>query len=134
MMAAQFTSPMDKTMTVKRLMIADDVPQVRADLRTILGLAEGIEVVGEAENGVEAVIQAARLQPDVILMDLEMPLMDGFEATRLIKKQSPACRVIALTVHGYKEAQEKACRAGIDSFIVKGVPLLSLVHEILKQE
>jgi DNA-binding NarL/FixJ family response regulator len=121
-------------MAARRLMIVDDALEVRADLRTLLGLAADIEIVGEAGNGLEAVKQALRLQPDVILMDLEMPLMDGYEATRQIKHQLPTCRVIALTVHGYKEAQQKARLSGADVFIIKGAPLANLVQEIFKQE
>lgn len=121
-------------MTARRLVIVDDVPQVRADLRTLLGLVAGIEVVGEAGNGLEALSQAANLQPDVILMDLEMPQLNGYEATRQIKQHLPACRVIALTVHGYSEAQEQAYRCGADAFVVKGAPLASLLQEIFKEE
>ena len=66
-------------------------------------------------------------------MDLEMPFMNGYEATRQIKETLPACRVIALTVHGYPEARQRACQVGVDAFIVKGEPLASLVQEILKE-
>jgi DNA-binding NarL/FixJ family response regulator len=119
-------------MPARRLMIVDDVSRVRADLRTLLRLAGGIEIVGEAANGLEAVLQAKSIHPDVILMDLEMPLMDGFEATRCIKSLSPAPRVIALTVHGYSEAEAKARQSGVDAFVIKGAPLAVLVCEILK--
>ena len=116
-----------------RLLIVDDAPQVRSELRNLLLLADDIEIVGEAGDGLEAVSQAAILQPDVVLMDLEMPLMNGYEATRQIKQQSPACRVIVLTVHGYDEAFEMATQSGADAFIVKSSPLTSLVQEILKR-
>ena len=116
----------------KRLLIVDDVFQVRAELRTLLALAGDIEIVGEAANGLEAVRQAVTLKPDVVLMDLEMPLMNGYQATRQIKQQLPACRVIALTIQDYAEALEQAVQSGVDAFIVKGAPLASLVQEILK--
>jgi DNA-binding NarL/FixJ family response regulator len=125
---------MDAQMNARRLLIVDDMSQVRSDLRTLLPLAGDILVIGEAANGLEAVHQAGVLQPDVILMDLEMPVMNGYEATRQIKNQSPACRVIALTIHGYPEALDKALQSGADAFIVKGAPLASLIQEILKEE
>jgi DNA-binding NarL/FixJ family response regulator len=121
-------------MTARRLLIVDDVSQVRVDLRTLLPLAGDIEIVGEAANGLEAVRQVDVLHPDVVLMDLEMPVMSGYEAARQIKGQSPACRVIALTVHGYPEALNRAYQSGIDAVIVKGAPLASLVQEILREK
>lgn len=119
-------------MSPKRLLVVDDVPQVRSELRTLLSLVDDIEIVGEAANGLEAVTQAAILQPDVILLDLEMPIMSGYEAARRIKLQSPTCRVIALTVNDYAEAIEKATQCGADAFIVKGSPVMNLVQEIQK--
>lgn len=120
-------------MVTKRILVVDDVSAVRAELRTLLPLAGEIEIVGEAANGLEAVCQTAALQPDVVLMDLEMPVMSGYEAAHQIKQQSPACRVIALSVHGYAEAMEKAYRSGVDAFIVKGAPLATLLQEIQKE-
>ena len=134
MMAAQIASRTDVPMTARRLLIVDDVSQVRADLRTLLPLAGNIEIVGEAANGLEAVHLTKILQPDVVLIDLEMPVMSGYEAIRRIKSQSPACRVIALSVHSYPEALDRACQSGADAFIVKGAPLASLVQEILEKE
>ena len=115
------------------VLIVDDVSAVRQDLRTALTLSGGIEVVGEAANGDDAIRQVAALHPQVALMDLEMPVMDGYEATRQIKLQSPACRVIALTVHGYAEARQKAMQSGVDSFFVKGMPIETLVKRIMGQ-
>lgn len=113
-----------------RILIVDDVPDVRRDLRTALTLAGNIEVVGEAINGLEALDLAESLQPAVVLMDLEMPVMDGYEAARRIKNRHPACSVIALTVHSYESARRKAIAAGVDDFVVKGAPLESLVKVI----
>jgi DNA-binding NarL/FixJ family response regulator len=118
----------------RRLLIVDDVAEVRADLRTLLDLAGGIEIVGEAANGVEAVQQVQAIHPDVVLIDLEMPLMNGYDATRKIKMHSPDSRVIALSIHGYPAAQAQARAAGVDAFIIKGAPLSDLVQEILKKE
>ena len=126
-------SPMKPTSL--RILIVDDIAQVRQDLRTVLPLAGRnaglvIDVVGEAPNGKEAVQQAATLQPEVVLMDLAMPVLDGYEATRQIKKGDPACRVIALTVHDYEAAKQKAIQCGVDGFVIKGAPVEMLVRAI----
>ena len=113
-----------------RVLIVDDVAQVRQDLRTILTLIGNIEVIGEAGNGLEAVHQVEILRPEVILMDLEMPVLDGYDAIRRIKKCFPSCRLVALTLYGYEAAREKAFRAGADAFIVKGSPVDELVQAI----
>jgi DNA-binding NarL/FixJ family response regulator len=126
-------------MTSIRVLIVDDMAQVRRDLCTVLplaGQAAGleIEIVGEAGNGQEAIRQAAALQPDVVLMDLGMPVMDGYEATRQIKAGSPDCRVIALTIHGDETVRQKAIQAGVDDFVVKGAPIMSLIQAMAKEE
>jgi DNA-binding NarL/FixJ family response regulator len=126
-------------MTSIRVLIVDDMAQVRHDLRTVLplaGQAAGlqIDVVGEAGNGQEAIQRAAALEPDVVLMDLEMPVMGGCEATRQIKTHSPDCRVIALTIHGDETVRQKACQAGVDDFVVKGAPINSLIQAMAKEK
>ena len=113
---------------MQRLLIVDDVPQVRRELRTLLSLAGEVEVVGEAANGLEAIRLAEALQPEVILMDLEMPVLNGFEATHKIKESRPQCRVIALTVHSYESARKEAARAGVDAFVVKGAPVETIIR------
>jgi DNA-binding NarL/FixJ family response regulator len=114
----------------QRVLIVDDSPQVRQELRTLLTLAGDIEIVGEAADGLEAIRLAEALQPEVVLMDLEMPVLDGYEAARQIKSRWPACRVVALTVHGYEAARQKASQAGVDVFLVKGVSVETLVQAI----
>lgn len=121
-------------MTTQRLLIVDDVPQVRMELRILLSLTGEVEVVGEAGDGLEAIRLADALQPEVILMDLEMPVLDGYEAAQQIKARWPQCKVIALTVHGYEAARKKATRAGIDAFIVKGAPVETIFQMIKKGE
>jgi DNA-binding NarL/FixJ family response regulator len=118
--------------TRRRVLIVDDNPQVRQELRTLLPLAGEIEVVGEAADGLEAVHLAQILQPQVILMDLEMPLMDGYQAARQIKAVCPDCRVVALTVYGDAASRIQATQAGIDVFLVKGVAVDALVQAILE--
>ena len=114
----------------QRVLIVDDSPQVRQELRTLLTLAGDIEIVGEAADGLEAIRLVEALQPEVVLMDLEMPVMDGYEAARQIKSRWPACRVVALTVHGYEAARQKASQSGVDVFLVKGVSVETLVQAI----
>lgn len=118
-----------------RVLIVDDAREVRQGLATTLGLAArnlrpGIEVIGEAGDGREAVEQAQSLHPDVVLMDLEMPIMDGYEAARQIKANRPDCRVIALTIHAGEAERQRAFQAGADDFVVKGAPLGTLVQAI----
>ncbi|HSR34280.1 MAG TPA: response regulator transcription factor [Anaerolineae bacterium] len=114
----------------RRVLIVDDSPQVRQELRTLLPLAGDIEIVGEAADGLEAIRLAKALRPEVILMDLEMPVLDGYEATRQIKVGFPSCRVVALTVYGDPESRIRAAEVGVDVFLVKGVSVESLVQVI----
>ncbi|HSR29201.1 MAG TPA: response regulator transcription factor [Anaerolineae bacterium] len=111
-----------------RVLIADDRQQVRQELRAILPLAGNIEVVGEAADGQEAVQLVAALRPQAVLLDLQMPVMDGYQAALEIKAICPACRVVALTVHGDETARRKASESGVDAFVVKGAPLSILVQ------
>ena len=124
----------DRIMAATRILIVDDVPQVREELRTLLSLAGDIEIVGEATNGMDAIRRAEAIWPEVVLMDLEMPILDGYEATRQIKAHDPSCRVVALTVHGYEDAREKAIQAGVDAFVIKGAPLQMLVQAISERK
>jgi DNA-binding NarL/FixJ family response regulator len=117
-------------MTDIRMLIVDDVELVRQDLHTLLTLAGDIRIVGEAGNGLEAIQLAKALLPEVVLMDLEMPVMDGYEATRQIKAFRPACRVIILSIHADETEQQSAVQAGADAFIVKGASLEALLKVI----
>ena len=87
-------------------------------------------MIGEAQDGREAIQQAQSLHPDVILMDLEMPVMDGYKATRLFKQTTPAIWIIALTIHGDLISRQKAIHAGADAFVEKGAPLEELIQKI----
>ncbi len=115
-----------------RLLIVDDNSQVRQDLRILLGLSRDLEVVGDAGNGQEAILQAETLQPEAILMDLQMPGLDGYTAARQIKTRCPTCRVIAFSVHSYPQAKQKAQESGMDGFIEKGAPLESIVEVLTR--
>jgi len=101
-----------------RVLLADDHRMLREGLRRSLA-EEGFDIVGEADNGEQAVRLAADLQPDVVLMDVSMPEMDGVEATRIIRATGTATQVIMLTMHADKEVLAEAMRAGASGYLVK---------------
>ena len=101
-----------------RVLIADDSARARDGLRALLTTRPEIEVVGEASNGQDAVRLVAECRPDVVLMDLHMPVLDGIQATLLIKQQWPAVTVVVLTM--YAVDQSAALAAGADAFLIKG--------------
>ena len=113
-----------------KLLIVDDLDHVRQSLRTILELAGDLVVVGEACNGLEAIQQVDRLRPDVVLMDLAMPEIDGLEATERIKAQHPETGVVMISIHDNEETREQAKRAGVDAFLAKGNDTETLIQTI----
>lgn len=102
-----------------RVLIADDHPLVRQGLRSYLQTVDGIEVVGEASDGDQAIALAAELAPDVVLMDLAMPNVDGIEATRRLSESSPEIKVIALTSFATDDKVFPAIRAGAAGYLLK---------------
>lgn len=112
-----------------RVLLADDEQLVRAGLRLILESEPDIEVVGEASNGAEAVDLATRLDPDVVLMDIQMPEMDGLEATRRIVAlgRDVTSRVLVLTTFEVDEYVYEALRAGASGFLLKRTPAAELI-------
>ena len=113
-----------------RVLLVDDAVHVRQSLRTVLTVAGKIEIVGEAGDGAEAVRQAQALRPEVVVMDLELPILDGYEAARRIKALDPTCRVVALTIHDGQAERQRALEAGMAEVVVKGAPLAVLLHAI----
>jgi DNA-binding NarL/FixJ family response regulator len=113
-----------------RVVIADDQTVVRAGLRMILEAQNGIEVVGEAEDGAEAVDTVRMLLPDVALMDIRMPVLDGIEATRRIAESGSATRVLVLTTYGLDENVYDALKAGASGFLLKTDPPERLVDAV----
>ena len=111
------------------VLIVDDHPMVREGLRSMLD-AEGIEVIGEAASGTEAVGKVLQLTPDVVLMDVRMPDMDGLAATEAVKRQAPATSVIVLTAYESKEYLRRAIEAGAAGYILKGMTRDSLIDAI----
>ena len=129
-----------------RVLIADDNARSRNGLRALLGAVRlspstaprrgghnetwpEVVVVGEAANGQEAVRQVAKCRPDVVLMDIRMPVMNGLEATQHIKSHWPEVKVIALTMYGAYRAE--ALAAGVDAVLIKGCPVEELFAAIL---
>ena len=113
-----------------RVLICDDQPLVRAGFRTILGSKGDIEVVGEAENGADAVTLAERRRPDVILMDIRMPVLDGVEATRRLVAAGTSARILVLTTFDLDEYVHAAIRAGASGFLLKDVTPAKLLEAI----
>jgi two-component system, NarL family, response regulator DesR len=116
-----------------RLVIADDAVSVRQELRGLLELFPEVQVVGEAADGAEALEQALRLQPEVVILDLEMPTMDGYEAARQLKSELPGCRLVSLSVHGSELDRSRALASGIDVCLIKGDPFEQLIQALTVQ-
>jgi DNA-binding NarL/FixJ family response regulator len=119
-------------MTLTRVVLAEDQPMVRAGFRALLDSREDIEVVGEAATGAEALEQARALRPDVVVMDIRMPEMDGLEATRRITgdRSLSDTRVLVLTTFELDEYVFGALRAGASGFLLKGGEPADLVNAI----
>jgi DNA-binding NarL/FixJ family response regulator len=113
-----------------RLLLVDDQALIRAGFRMILEETDDIDIVGEAADGAEAVRRTAELGPDVILMDVRMPGVDGIEATRRIVARDPAARVLILTTFDLDEYAFAALRAGASGFVLKDVPVDELTRAI----
>jgi DNA-binding NarL/FixJ family response regulator len=114
-----------------RVLIADDDELVRAGLRTILGGEPGLEIVGDVPDGAAAVTAARGLAPDVVVMDIRMPEMDGLEATRRIVASGPgAPRILVLTTFDLDEYVFEALRAGASGFLLKGGPTAELATAV----
>ena len=117
---------MEKT----KILIVDDQKNVRQSLGTILGLIDDFEVLGEAADGAEAIQLVARLDPDIVLMDMSMSELDGTAATKNIKKSNPRIGVLMLTMHGSQTARQRAFEAGADGFLEKGITMDELADSI----
>ncbi|TSA47749.1 MAG: DNA-binding response regulator [Chloroflexi bacterium] len=116
-----------------RLMLVDDHLVVRVGLKTFLQTQEDFDVVAEASDGEEAVSRALEMQPDVILMDITMPGVDGLEATRRLRVLCPKCLILALTVHDDKQYFMQMLAAGASGYITKqaaGDDLIAAIHTI----
>jgi DNA-binding NarL/FixJ family response regulator len=115
-----------------RVLIADDCLSSRNGLEALLVTQPGIEIVGEAADGQEVILFVEQCRPDVVLMDIRMPMIDGLAATRMIKARWPEVKVIVLTMYSSHQAEARA--AGADAFLVKGCAVEDLLEAILKGE
>jgi DNA-binding NarL/FixJ family response regulator len=113
-----------------RVLLVDDQDLFREGLETLLSVHEDIEVVGQAGDGQDCVEVAAKVRPDVVLMDIRMPIMDGVRATRLLMEAHPQCRVIVLTTFDDDEYIFDALRVGAVGYLLKDVPSAQLVDAI----
>ncbi|HEY7123222.1 MAG TPA: response regulator transcription factor [Ktedonobacterales bacterium] len=118
-----------QTSTV-RVLVADDQQLMRDGIASLLSIQDGIEVVGTAANGQEAIEQALALQPDVVLMDVRMPVLDGVAATAQILRQLPECQVLMLTTFDDDEYVIEALRAGASGYLLKDIPAQHLAQAI----
>ena len=113
---------------VRRLLIADDRVRTRRALRAVLAVQPGIELIGEAADGEEALAEIERLRPDIVILDIRMPRLDGIAATKQIKSRWPKIRVIAHSLA--EELSEEALAAGADAFVPKGAPAGELLRAL----
>jgi DNA-binding NarL/FixJ family response regulator len=114
---------------VTRVLLADDHTMLRQSLRRAL-TEHGLDVVGEAGDGDEAARLAIDLQPDVVLMDVSMPVLDGVEATRVIRDRAPTVQVVILTMHADKGVLDRAIRAGAVGYLVKDCTMEEVVRTV----
>jgi DNA-binding NarL/FixJ family response regulator len=113
-----------------RVVVVDDHPAVRLGLVDFLDAQHGLEIVGQAENGADAVELSKAAGPDVVVMDIRMPELDGIEATRLIKQVSPRTGVLLLTAYEEDDLAEAGREAGADGFFLKGIFGSELVDRV----
>jgi DNA-binding NarL/FixJ family response regulator len=113
-----------------RVLVADDQQLIREGIASLLAIQPGIEVVGTARDGREAVDKAVALVPDVILMDVRMPKCDGTQAAALIRRELPACQVVMLTTFDDEEYVVQALRAGAAGYLLKDLPATELASAL----
>ncbi len=113
-----------------RIFLADDHRMLREGIRSLLEKVPGFELIGEAEDGEKAVASVGQLLPDVVLMDITMPFLNGLEATRMIKQQHPQVKVLILTMHETDQYLSEMLDAGASGYIVKSADIAELISAI----
>ena len=113
-----------------RVLVVDDQQLMREGLSSLLSIQEQIDVVGTAQDGEDAIVRAQELQPDVVLMDIRMPIMDGVSATAEVRKRLPSCQVLMLTTFDDEEYVVKALLAGASGYLLKDIPAQDLAQAI----
>ncbi|MEU5323534.1 response regulator transcription factor [Streptomyces sp. NPDC021056] len=121
---------MSKEPTAVRVLVVDDQQLIRDGIASLLSIRPGITVVGTAVNGREAVEKAVELGPDVVLMDVRMPELDGVEAVAVLRGRAPECRVVMLTTFDDEEYVVQALRAGASGYLLKDLPAEELAQAI----
>ncbi|NKE64155.1 response regulator transcription factor, partial [Lentzea sp. PSKA42] len=117
-------------MTAVRVLVVDDQRLVREGIASLLDIQPGIDVIGTAADGREAVERTLALTPDVVLMDVRMPEMDGVDAMAVLAKRAPGCRVIMLTTFDDEEYVVQALRAGAAGYLLKDLPAAELAEAV----
>jgi DNA-binding NarL/FixJ family response regulator len=121
---------MTETPEPVKVMVVDDQQLMRDGISSLLSIQDGIEMIGTASDGQEAIEQALALQPDVILMDVRMPVMNGITATEKIRQQLPSCQVLMLTTFDDEEEIVKALIAGAAGYLLKDIPAQDLANAV----
>ena len=120
----------EPTNRLVRVLIVDDADPIRLLLRGLFTNVDGIEVVGEAGDGAEAIEMTRRLRPDVVVMDVTMPVMDGIEATEMIVNEFPHVRVLGLSISGDNETAKAMVSAGAAEYLTKGGAAADLIAAV----
>ncbi|MFI6013771.1 response regulator [Streptomyces sp. NPDC051243] len=121
---------MSEEPAVVRVLVVDDQRLIRDGIAALLSIRPGITVVGTAADGREAVAKAVELRPDVVLMDVRMPELDGVEAVAVLRDRAPECRVVMLTTFDDEEYVVQALRAGAGGYLLKDLPAEELAHSV----
>lgn len=121
---------MSATIKKIKVLLVDDHPVVRKGLHSCLANRENLKIVGEASNGLEAIQKVTELDPDVVLMDINMPGMDGLEVTETLRKEAPRTRVLVLSVHDTRDYVMRIVKAGARGYVLKDAPPDELVRGI----
>lgn len=128
--SVSFSDNKELTKMTTRILLVDDHPIVREGLRTVLQRRTGWEVVGEASNGVEALEKAESLKPDVMVLDITMPKLNGLEVCRLTRQRTPAIEVLFVTQHDSPQMMREALGAGAKGYVVKSNAARDLLEAI----